>query len=155
MGGVDLLDSHIGRYKIKIKSRKWYTRLFYHLLDMTVVNSWILYKRVCEVKGQDSQYTLTGWRKDLAYTLFKFGTLKPKKGRRSNSLELKIQSTRPQSFRPTKDIRTDMISQKLVDERGRCKFPGCDGYTSNQCEKCQVFLCYSKTHACFKKYHCT
>jgi len=39
MGGVDLLDSHIGRYKIKIKSRKWYIRLFYHLLDMTVVNS--------------------------------------------------------------------------------------------------------------------
>lgn len=61
MGGVDLLDSHIGRYKIKIKSRKWYIRLFYHLLDMTVVNSWILYKRVCEVKGIASEYTLAGW----------------------------------------------------------------------------------------------
>jgi len=157
MGGVDLLDSHIGRYKIKIKSRKWYIRLFYHLLDMTVVNSWILYKRVCEVKGQVSQYTLAGWRKDLAYTLSKFGELRPTKGRRSNSLELKIKSTRPQSFRPTKDIRTDMIShwQNLVDKRGRCKFPGCKGFTNTQCEKCQVFLCYNKTQNCFKKFHCT
>lgn len=42
MGGVDLLDSNIGRYKIGIKSRKWYMRLFYHLLDITVTNAWIL-----------------------------------------------------------------------------------------------------------------
>lgn len=40
MGGVDLLDSLLGRHKIKMRSRKWYMRLFYHLLDMTVVNSW-------------------------------------------------------------------------------------------------------------------
>lgn len=33
MGGVDLLDSLMGRYKISLKSRKWYMRLFYHLTD--------------------------------------------------------------------------------------------------------------------------
>lgn len=129
MGGVYLLNSHIGRYKIKIKSRKWYIRLFYHILDMTIVNSCILYKRVCEVKGQVFQYTLAGWRKDLAYTLPKFEEIRLTKERRSNSLELKIKSTRPQPFRPTKDIRTDMILhwQNLVDKQGRCKFPGCKG----------------------------
>ncbi|CAH1994219.1 unnamed protein product, partial [Acanthoscelides obtectus] len=46
MGGVDLMDSLIGRYRIKLKSRKWYFRLFYHLLDMTIVNAWLLYRRV-------------------------------------------------------------------------------------------------------------
>lgn len=46
MGGVDLLDSFIGRNKIKIRSKKWYIRLFYHLLDLTITNAWILYKRV-------------------------------------------------------------------------------------------------------------
>ncbi|OWR52873.1 hypothetical protein KGM_200532 [Danaus plexippus plexippus] len=45
MGGVDLMDSFIGRYRIRIKSRKWTTRLFYHLLDMTVINAWVLYKK--------------------------------------------------------------------------------------------------------------
>lgn len=45
MGGVDLLYSLIGRYKIRMRSRKWYMRLWYHLLDVSVVNSWILYRR--------------------------------------------------------------------------------------------------------------
>ena len=36
MGGVDLLDSHIGIYKIILKSRKWYMRLFYHFLELAV-----------------------------------------------------------------------------------------------------------------------
>lgn len=44
MCGVDLLDSHLGRYKIKLKSKKWYMRIYYHLLDLTVCNSWLLYK---------------------------------------------------------------------------------------------------------------
>lgn len=45
MGGVDLQDSMLGRFKINMKSHKYYLRLFYHLLDMTVVNSWTLYRR--------------------------------------------------------------------------------------------------------------
>ncbi|GBL80663.1 hypothetical protein AVEN_225319-1 [Araneus ventricosus] len=46
MGGVDLLDSHLGRYRIRLKAKKWYLMLFYHLLDPGVINSWILYKEV-------------------------------------------------------------------------------------------------------------
>lgn len=32
MGGVDFLDSMIGRNKIKLRSKKWYMRIYYHLL---------------------------------------------------------------------------------------------------------------------------
>lgn len=52
MGGVDLMDSFIGRYHIRIKSRKWTTRLFYHLLNMTVINAWVLCKKVNTMKGK-------------------------------------------------------------------------------------------------------
>lgn len=45
MGGVDLMDSYLGRYKIRTKSRKWYIRLFYHMIDMAVINSWVLYRK--------------------------------------------------------------------------------------------------------------
>jgi hypothetical protein len=45
MGRVDLLDGIMGRNKIKITSNKWYFRLFYHLLDMSIVNAWLLYKK--------------------------------------------------------------------------------------------------------------
>ena len=45
MDGVDLLDSLIGRNEIEICSKKWYIRLYYNFTDLTVVNSWLLYKR--------------------------------------------------------------------------------------------------------------
>lgn len=45
MGGVDLLDAMLGFYRIKIKSKKWYHRIFFHLVDMTCVNSWLLWRR--------------------------------------------------------------------------------------------------------------
>jgi len=155
MGGVDLLDSHIGRYKIKIKSRKWYMRLFYHLLDITVVNSWIVYKRVCKAKDTAPKFTLAGWRKDLAYTLCKIGEVRPKKGRPSTPLQNKITSTRPQSFRPSKDVRIDQTSHWPIrmDKRGRCKYPNCKGFTNNQCSKCAIYLCNNKSHTCFELYH--
>lgn len=33
MGGVDLIDSIMGRYKIQLRSKTWQVRLFYNLLD--------------------------------------------------------------------------------------------------------------------------
>ncbi|MGH0114428.1 UNVERIFIED_CONTAM: hypothetical protein FKN15_015930 [Acipenser sinensis] len=49
--GVDLLDSLIALYRIKIRSKKWYHRLLFHFIDMTVVTSWLLYRRDCSAKG--------------------------------------------------------------------------------------------------------
>lgn len=48
MGGVDLMDSLLGRHHITVKAHKWTTRLVYHLLDMAMINAWILYKRAQE-----------------------------------------------------------------------------------------------------------
>ena len=45
MGGVDLLDSVLGYYRNKIRSRKCYHRIFFHFLDMTAVKGWILWRR--------------------------------------------------------------------------------------------------------------
>ena len=45
MGGVDLLDLLLGYYRSKIKSKKWYLRIFFHLTDMVIVNVWILLRK--------------------------------------------------------------------------------------------------------------
>lgn len=39
MKGVDLMDGLLGRYHIRMKTRKWTNRIFFHLID--VVNSYI------------------------------------------------------------------------------------------------------------------
>lgn len=44
MGGVDLLDRLMGRYKVTAKIVKWYMSLFYHFLDLTMVNSLLMYE---------------------------------------------------------------------------------------------------------------
>ena len=45
MGGIDLLDFLMSRYKITMKSKKWVIKLFFSFCDMIMVMSWLLYKR--------------------------------------------------------------------------------------------------------------
>ena len=45
MGGVDLADCLIELYRINIRFKKYYFRLIVHMIDMVIVNSWLLYKR--------------------------------------------------------------------------------------------------------------
>lgn len=76
MGGVDLMDSFLGRYRVHMKTRKWYLRIFYHLLDITIINAWVLYLKVNKQKGVNpkSLMDLGEFRSDLAETLTKYGT---------------------------------------------------------------------------------
>ena len=45
MGGVDLADMLISLYRIKMKTRRWYIKIFWHLVDIAKVNAWLLYRR--------------------------------------------------------------------------------------------------------------
>lgn len=51
MGGVDLIDGLVAYYRIDLRSRKYYMRIFYHFLDMAVVNGWLIYRRDCHANG--------------------------------------------------------------------------------------------------------
>lgn len=161
MGGVDLVDSFIGRYRIKMKSKKWYMRIFYHLLDVTIINSWLLYKRVLENK-KEKPVNLYDFRVELAETLCKKGLSMTKtKGRPSGSSPniSKVLEARkrkfPRSHVPPKDIRLDETSHwaTYMTSRLRCKLPNCDGFTFIKCEKCDVSLCLNKNKNCFKRFH--
>ena len=39
MGGIDLLDSFVARYKFGMRSRGWYIILFWHTVTQAVVNA--------------------------------------------------------------------------------------------------------------------
>ncbi|KAE9542435.1 hypothetical protein AGLY_003296 [Aphis glycines] len=156
MGGVDLLDGLLGRHKIKMRSRKWYMRVFHHLLDVTVVNSWLLHKRIQKQKGNNSVLLLVKFREQLALSLCKIGTYTPKRGRPTNDVQEGIikkgkMGTKIGQHAPPKEI----ISQLKVKKKTRCKNPGCKGFTFMMCGKCQISLCCGKGLTCFTKWHTT
>lgn len=65
MGAVDSIDLLKGRYKKHLKSRKWYIRLFSHLIDMTFVNQ-------------------VEFRSEVAFQLFQLDSFRTKNARPSN-----------------------------------------------------------------------
>lgn len=88
MGGVDLLDSHMGRHRNKMRSMKWYMRMFYHLLDVSMVNAWILFKLV---HNEQEQMRLADFRASVAESLCKAEQLvTPKRGRPSDQLKIQL-----------------------------------------------------------------
>lgn len=67
IGGVDHHDWLAGKYESTIRGKKWYFRLFTRLLDMSIVNTWILYR---QIHGRNS-LSLLEFRRNIALTYFK------------------------------------------------------------------------------------
>ena len=44
-GGVDLSDMLIALYRVEVKTKRWYIKVFWHLVDIAKVNVWILHRR--------------------------------------------------------------------------------------------------------------
>lgn len=162
MGGVDLLDSFIGRNKIKIRSKKWYMRLFYHLLDVTNTNAWILYKRVNLQRGLSKKQlmSLADFRIVLGEALCKRGSVVRQVGRPSTEISKKIALKRKHHSScplPPKEARLDKLDHWPIwaEKRLQCKVPNCKGYTSVKCSKCHVSLCFKKSRNCYRQFHNT
>lgn len=49
MGGVDLADMLIELYRTPLKSKRYYLKLFAQLLDISINNAWLLYRRDCRI----------------------------------------------------------------------------------------------------------
>ena len=58
MGGVDLFDFRRKNYSCSRKSKKWWLRLFYFLVDMATTNAYIIYKEQRNVKLTQKDFIL-------------------------------------------------------------------------------------------------
>ena len=43
MGGIDKMDHLIALHQCKFKLRRWPMKVFFHLMDLTMCNAWLLY----------------------------------------------------------------------------------------------------------------
>ena len=46
--GVDVLDQMTRIYSVKAASRRWPIHVFYNIIELALINSWIVYKNVCK-----------------------------------------------------------------------------------------------------------
>ena len=69
MRGVHLCDMFLELYRIDLKSKEWYMRIFFYVLDLATVNGWLLYRRTLN-KKRKQHMSLCDFKLDIATRLF-------------------------------------------------------------------------------------
>ncbi|CAI5663486.1 unnamed protein product [Oreochromis niloticus] len=135
MGGVDLHDQFVSRYRVNIRSKKWWWPCFSWALNSAMVNSWCYYR-----SWKSREKDLLSFQRLVAQTLLlRHGTKPSRQGRRSSMVVAITDAT-----------RFDNLNHwpcNTGSRYKRCK--NCGGRTSFACGKCDVPLHVE----CFKKYH--
>ncbi|XP_060870237.1 piggyBac transposable element-derived protein 3-like [Metopolophium dirhodum] len=152
MGGVDLADMLVSLYRTGLKSHRWYLAVFSQLLDISVNNAWLLYRREFEELNNDlnvKYMPLKQFRTAIAKTLIN----QRKPGRPIKELLTNPRIQKLPRSRPTDDVRLDNedhLPKKI--KKGRCML--CPkGQTVYSCTKCNVRLCTLDERNCFYTYH--
>uniref|UniRef100_A0A3B1KJ79 PiggyBac transposable element-derived protein domain-containing protein n=1 Tax=Astyanax mexicanus TaxID=7994 RepID=A0A3B1KJ79_ASTMX len=71
MGGVDLMDQCVAMYPHRRRNKRWYIRVFFHFLDVTTVNAWLLYR----MSGNEAK-DLLHFKASIARALINAGSVK-------------------------------------------------------------------------------
>jgi hypothetical protein len=150
MNGVDRADQLLSYYCLNKKSRKWWKKVFWRLLEMCITNVYQIRK------FKDSKVVHKQLRLSLAYSLCQ------------PLLDLRVgggpRSSLPGPGRPPADLsrlkgKHFATGAKKGGKRGRCKVCGSkktnegkrrDTKTANKCVQCNIFLCEG---VCFTHYH--
>lgn len=153
MGGVDLSDQLIKYYNVLKKTKKWWKVLFFHFIDIAIVNGFILYKTSGGTLDQKS------FRQEIAFELIKDYT------------DTDPEIVSPQAGRPTRStVRAKHCPIPIVSAQEN--LDKCDRATSGRrncklcyikykkqqrtpwhCSECQVPLCLQLDRNCFQEWH--
>ncbi|KAG0430866.1 hypothetical protein HPB47_022323 [Ixodes persulcatus] len=136
------------------KTRKWYKRVIFHLIDIAVVNSWLLYRRLtpgCTMQlGKFKLSVATGLIQAKARAVEQPG---------SSCSEF---PTAPKRRLPVKassvmtDVRYDQVGHFPRQDAAtaqRCKMTECKRKSTYICQKCKVNLCIDGRSDCFFRFH--
>lgn len=113
--GVDVIDQMAKKYSVKAPSRRWPVQVFYNILDLAAINSWILYKKLSQKKISRKKYIL-----DLARELV---------GQDTHSL------ITPSTLQPDNSISPEPLEERS-GKRKRCYVQKCKNKTNKSCVSC-------------------
>jgi len=128
--GVDYFDQMISYYEIKHKSRKWYTRLVLHFLQLAAHNSFILFSKMTDTKKDYLEY-LKDIIKSLVY----------KMRQRNLAIETPVGKRKNESIEPTLDESDCKLGYGTKRKCQICLLKGQDKKMSYQCFKHSLPVC--------------
>ena len=147
MRGVDRGDQMISLYNCGRRSKKWWKRLFFHLLECSVLNAYILHQD----HGIHPTLSHLQFREELVTQLISnFSSRKRQAAHRAETErlqpELKHLPIHVDSIKDCVCCNITGAKKKLekADYRHRSAF---------KCSYCDVHLCIAKDRNCFFKYH--
>lgn len=74
MSGIDRSDQMVSYYSSPRKTLRWYKKVFFHLLEFAVWNSYYIYKKYCQ---KNKKYEFITYRDDLIRKIIDAENLKP------------------------------------------------------------------------------
>lgn len=60
--GMNVVDQTTRKYTAKAVGRRWHLHVFYQILDMAVINAWVIYKQVTKSKRLKGRISFFSWR---------------------------------------------------------------------------------------------
>ena len=157
MGGIDAFDSYIALYRTRLRStKKYYLKIYFHIIDMMIINAWLLCRRDSLMAGEPKKSLPKLWdfKYEIAQTLAKFQEKIPRKRFSNVSFGIMVKRHRgPVAALPTDDVRRDGNDHlPMIKQKGRCKNPDCKSIIKTFCTKCAIHLCVSEKN-CFYNFH--
>ncbi|XP_054718548.1 piggyBac transposable element-derived protein 4-like [Uloborus diversus] len=134
--GVDVADQMARKYTVKAGSRRWPVHVFYNILDLAGINSWILYK---QATGKNIS------RKEFLQQLVE--------ELRATYISTKRKRTYPGILQSRNLATLTPGSEKnmsVVPKRVRCHVPKCNNKTVDNCFDCKNPMC-GKCIKCIKR----
>lgn len=163
MGGTDSIDQRLAYYRPKIKTISWIPKVLIHLMNVTVFNSFVIYRDLVS-KTSDKRCILLDFIRNLATSLAgdylqlnqqvhqNVASNVMKKSQWLNDRSRLVGKHFP---RLCKVGRPNTRNMHHTSEQGFCM--RCNKHIRYKCITCKVFLCIesqSNEETCFEKFHC-
>ncbi|KAK3791503.1 hypothetical protein RRG08_055526 [Elysia crispata] len=156
MGGVDKADMLCGLYGVSRKSKKWWHRMFFGLIDRTLVNAFIVHSKLASEK-----LSLLNFLRSVALSLVALSK-PPRMGRPLASpcpSPVPGKKRRKNAWSVSDAVRLEQVGLHYIvykEDRGRCEVCSSKGIQSrphSKCHICDVFLCSNGNKNCFLDFH--
>ncbi|KAJ8978049.1 hypothetical protein NQ317_017594, partial [Molorchus minor] len=153
MGYVDKSDMYKSCYEINRKSKKWWHRIFWHFIDLTIVNAFIMFQENSSTHGKT--FSLKEFRLAVANGLIGAEPETPQRGRRS--LEPIVNKYKPYVAFERRVRRTSKTAHMPIHVNkvrcANCSTKNEPHRTRWHCSSCNVGLGLTDKKNCFNLFH--